>query len=230
MSCRRASAALALAVMTFAAIAEDSAPQAPSPASSPAPSSAPDAAETAATQTSPADFRSKVYEYRSSGSDLRKPIGEITVYADKIEWEQAGVTRGAGNVRLSSDTMEIRGEVAELKQYDDGRLSQAHVTGDPVQLTDAATDTSPAITAHAKKADYDAKTSIVELTGNAVLTRGNDKITGENIRYDVAQRRVQASGGGSGQVKIVIQPATPKPSKAPAAAPETPTVQTEKKP
>ncbi len=161
----------------------------------------------APTDAGTVDFRSKAFEYRAAGSELHKPRGEITVTADHTEWQQAGVTRCAGNVRLAADTMEMRGDLMELKQAADGRLAQAHVTGEPAQLTDAGADGAPPITAHAKKLDYDAKTNLVELSGGAVLTRGADKLTGESIRYDVASRRVQASGGDSGQVKIVIQPA-----------------------
>jgi lipopolysaccharide export system protein LptA len=203
MCCRRASALVALALMTASAQAQESPPAV---VEAPSESVATAAAEAPTKPADPIDFRAKVYEYRSAGSEFRRPSGEITVTADRTEWQQSGITRCTGNVRLTSDTMELRGDVLELKQFDDGRLSHAHVTGEPAQMSDAAGDNAPPITAHAKKLDYDARTNLVELSGGAVLTRGADKITGESIRYDVAQRRVQASGGNAGQVKIVIQP------------------------
>jgi lipopolysaccharide export system protein LptA len=56
---------------------------------------------------------------------------------------------------------------------------------------------------------------VIQLTTEARLLRGGDEVTGEQIDYVVAERRVRASGGSSGQVRIVIQPpasATPEPT------------------
>ena len=46
--------------------------------------------------------------------------------------------------------------------------------------------------------------------------------SGDTIKYDVRERRIQASGGDGGQVKIIIQPASNDPVPAPAPAPATP--------
>lgn len=197
--------------------AQNPAPDQPAPPSAapvqdvaPSAAPAPAAAPMNMTGTS-GDFRAKASEYRSAGGEFHKPNGPVTVTADRAEWQQAGIMHYTGNVQLSVDTLELRGDNLELKQFDDG-LYQAHLTGDPAHLTDAGAEGSPPIAAQARKLDYDARTSIVELSGGAVLTRGADRLTGENIRYDVAARRVQAAGGNAGQVRIVIHPA-PEPKR-----------------
>jgi lipopolysaccharide export system protein LptA len=187
--------------------AQEAAPAANPPAAeTPAPAQATPPATGEAAPAPAVDFRSKVYEYKSLTGGLHRPTGEVTVTADRAEWLQAGVMRYTGNVTLSVDTLELRGDGLELKQFDGG-LYEAHLTGEPAKLSDAGAEGAPPITAHAKRLDYDARTSIAELAGGAVLTRGSDRLTGENIKYDTAARRVQAAGGSSGQVRIVIQPA-----------------------
>jgi lipopolysaccharide export system protein LptA len=209
--------ALLIAGAAFAGSAQESVtPPEVAPAAAettPAPAAAPQAPSTAAQPAaSAADFRSKVYEYRSLGDTLRRPTGEVTVTADRAEWQQAGVMKYTGNVTLSVDTLQLRGESLELKQFEAGSY-EAHLTGEPARLSDAGVDGAPPIDAYAKRLHYDARTSLAELSGNAVLTRGADRLTGESIRYDTSARRVQAAGGNSGQVRIVIQPPAPKSTK-----------------
>ena len=143
--------------------------------------------------------------YKSAANAPRRPNGPVTVTADRAEWQQAGMMHYNGHVQLSMDTLDLHGDNLELKQLEGG-LYEAHLTGEPARLNDSGKDGAPPVSAEGRKIDYDARSAIVELTGGAVLMRGTDHLTGENIRYDVAARRVQAAGGSGGQVRIVIQP------------------------
>jgi lipopolysaccharide export system protein LptA len=165
------------------------------------------AASTVATSPSAAatDVRTAAADLKSRSAALRRPNGPVTVTADRAEWQQAGAMRYAGHVMLAVDTLVMHGQNLELKQFEDGQY-EAHLTGEPARLTDAGGEGAPPIAAEARKLDYDARTGMVDLTGGALLSRGSDRLTGENIRYDVNARRVQAAGGDSGQVRIVIQP------------------------
>ena len=144
-----------------------------------------------------------------TAADFR-PTGPVTVTADRAEWNEGGPMRYSGNVGLSSDTLKLRGETLELLQRAEGEFD-ARVSGKPAQLDHAGqpgasgTAAKP-VSAQAGELQYDSTTGIVQLIGNARLLRGGDEITGDRIRYDVRARRIQADGGGSGQVKIVIQP------------------------
>lgn len=139
----------------------------------------------------------------------KRPSGPVTVTADRAEWQQAGLMRYGGHVVLSVDTMEMRGDSLEVKQFDDGQY-EAHLSGEPAHMTDSGANGVAPVAAEARQLDYDARTGIVEMTGGALLTRGTDKLSGQSIRYDVNARRVQAAGGGNSQVRIVIQPPPPK--------------------
>lgn len=148
----------------------------------------------------------------SSKKELERlrPTGPVTVTADHAEVEQNGPMRYTGNVALDSNTLKLRGDTLELKQFADGQF-EARVDGKPARLDHAgdpsATGTAAQpVSAQANQLLYNARTGIIDLIGGARMTRGSDEITGSSVRYDVAARRINANGGGNGQVRIVIQP------------------------
>lgn len=154
-----------------------------------------------------------------------RPNGPVTVTADRGEWVQGGPMRYTGNVALRSETLSLDGDALELKQLGDGRF-EARISGKPAHLRQAgsaATATSKAVApviAEANELFYDSQAGVVQLTGNAHLLRGGDEISSDTIRYDVNARRVQAEGGGNGQVRIIIQP--PQAAKPATAEPRKP--------
>ncbi|HEX4895255.1 MAG TPA: LptA/OstA family protein [Solimonas sp.] len=144
------------------------------------------------------------------GKVTTRPTGPVTVTADRAEWEQGGPMRYLGHVALSSETLQLKGDSLDLKQLANGDFD-ARVAGGPATLDHAGTPgaTGPAaqaVSARARQMNYNSATGVVELVGDARLTRGSDEIVGESIRYDVNARRIRAAGGDAGQVKIVIQP------------------------
>lgn len=156
---------------------------------------------------------------KSAVSDNLRPSGPVTITADRAEWEQDGAMIYSGNVLLSSDTLKLVGDRLELRQLAGGEI-EAKITGNPARmdhpgLTEKNGEPGPPVSAQARTLTYDSRSAMVDLTGNGRLTRGQDAIDGEDIRYDVAARRIRAIGGQSGQVKIVIQPPPPR-SAAPA--------------
>lgn len=166
---------------------------------------------------------------RESAIDALKPTGAVTVTADRAEWEQNGAMVYSGNVQLSSDTLKLRGDRLELRQFDGGQFT-ASVTGKPARLDhpglkDKSGTLGPPVSAEARTLNYDSRNSLVDILGNAHLARGKDQIDGDNIRYDTAARRITAAGGEGGRVKIVIQPppkATGSRSGGPKAPPPPP--------
>ncbi|MGH8456343.1 MAG: LptA/OstA family protein, partial [Stenotrophobium sp.] len=168
---------------------------------------------------------------KTGGTDFLRPKGPVTVTADRAEWQSGGAMVYTGHVALNSENLQLKGVRLELQQFPDGQYL-ARLNGSPARMdhsgdVDAKGQPQPPVSAEASILTYDSRTSVVDLNGNSVLTRGKDQITGSNIRYNVAERRIQAGGdGGSGQVKIIIQPpppaaaaATSKPAPAAAEAP-----------
>jgi lipopolysaccharide export system protein LptA len=158
-----------------------------------------------------------------SDAALLRPTGPVTVTADRAEWEKGGAMVYTGNVRLASDNLQLSGDRLELRQFED-RQFEAKVSGAPAVLQHAGVSVEqgePALPVEARAAllTYDSRSSTVEVSGKARLQRGTDEITGENIRYDVARRRIQASGSNGGQVRIVIQPPPPEAKPDPGAKP-----------
>lgn len=148
-----------------------------------------------------------------------RPTGPVTVTADRAEWEKSGAMLYAGNVSMSSSTLSMRGDRLELRQKDEGQY-EAILTGAPARMDHAgvassAGDDALPVSAQSRSLYYDSANALVQLSGGARLTRGTDEITGETIRYDVAARRIKATGGDGGQVRIVIQPPKPAAGKPP---------------
>lgn len=163
---------------------------------------------------------------RDAVADNLRPTGPVTVTADRAEWEQDGAMIYTGNVLLTSDTLKLKGDRLELRQFAGGRFT-ANVTGNPARLDHPGLKEKngaigPPVGAQGRTLSYDSNTAIVDILGNAQLMRGKDQIDGDNIRYDVAARRIRAAGGQGGQVRIVIQP-PPAKTGGGGSAPRAPT-------
>lgn len=147
-----------------------------------------------------------------------KPTGPVTLTSDKAELVQGNSAIYTGNVVLSSDTLKLEGDRVELKQYAGGQY-EAKITGGPAKMNHAGNGAeNPPVSARAKTLNYDSRSGVLDLLNDAYVMRGSDEITGDTIKYDVNQRRIQASGGTSGQVKIILQPSSNEPA-APAVSP-----------
>lgn len=151
-----------------------------------------------------------------------RPTGPVTIEADHADWIKGGAMVYVGNVRLLSGDLKLAGSRMEFRQAADGQF-EARIDGGPATLNHAGIPEEdgkpgPAVTARGEMMTYDSRAATVEIDGTAVLARGSDEIKGGNIRYDVANRRIQANGGEGGQVRIVIQP--PPPDAEPATKPD----------
>ena len=147
-------------------------------------------------------------------ADPLRPTGPVTVTADRAEFDKSGTMVYAGNVLLTSDNLKLSGDKLVLQQFPEGQY-EAKISGNPAKLEHAGLpadngEPQQPVQAQAANLDYDTRSGIIDILGTARMTRGKDEINGENIRYNVAARRIEAAGGAGGQVKIVIQPPPPK--------------------
>ncbi len=131
--------------------------------------------------------------------------GPITITAKSGEW-QDGRMIYSGEVVMISKTLELRGAQLELEQSGGKKNPYViTVTGSPATLKHRGqTASDPVVDGRSAKMVYRSATQTIQLSGDAHLEREKDELNGEDIRYDVANRRVQASGGENGQVRIVI--------------------------
>jgi len=205
---------------------------APEQTAAAAPSAAPEHAKPA-TQSNPLNQTKDALTRLPSAADF-KPNGPITIGANRAELVQNNSAVYVGNVTLDSDTLKMDGDRLDLKRAADGPYT-AKITGSPAHMSHAgAGPDNPPVSARANTMTYDSRSGIIDLVGDAQLTRGDDKTTAETIHYHVAERRYEASGGDSplspngGRVIIVIPqlndtpaPARSAPSGAAPAAPGT---------
>ncbi|HTK98642.1 MAG TPA: hypothetical protein VL379_11490, partial [Pseudomonadales bacterium] len=61
-----------------------------------------------------------------------------------------------------------------------------------------------------------------ELTGNAYLTQDKNEFTGELIKYNVREGKVDAQANGQGKVQMILQPAALKKQQDQAQKPAQP--------
>lgn len=131
--------------------------------------------------------------------------GPVTITAKTGEW-QDGVMIYTGDVVMISKTLELRGARMELRQAGGKKAPfEITLTGSPATMKHlGSTAQDPEVNGRGSKLVYRSATQTIDLSGQAHLERGKDELNGEQVRYDVAARRVQASGGDKGQVRIVI--------------------------
>lgn len=160
---------------------------------------------------------------QSGGKVPTRINGPITITAKTGEW-QDGRMIYTGDVVMLSKTLELRGARLEMRQSG-GRKSpyEIVITGSPATMKhQGETAQDPVVTGRSSKMVYRSQTQNIELTGQAHLERDKDELNGETVQYDVGARRVQASGGDKGQVRIVIDvPESDLPDAAKPAAKST---------
>ncbi|MBM4189404.1 MAG: lipopolysaccharide transport periplasmic protein LptA [Betaproteobacteria bacterium] len=125
-----------------------------------------------------------------------------------------------GGVVLTRGSMQIDGDRIEIAQ-DAGGLNTGTAYGRPAQFRQKEEGTGHIIEGWAERIDYDGRTEIVKLTGQARLKRGNlQEMHSDSVVYDMRSQVYQARGGATpsapGRVIAVIQSKTPA-STGPAA-------------
>lgn len=152
-------------------------------------------------------------------AELRMPRGPIKITAERADLERRELALYRGNVRLVSAELELGGDRLELRQPVKGQF-QAVLTGKPARLNHRGAADVPPLSASAGKIVYDTRTALVELSGGASLTRGSDTVSSDSISYNLAARRISASGTGGSQVQIVIEPPAANGQEKPAPVPQ----------
>ena len=148
-----------------------------------------------------------------SAADMR-PSGPVAISAKHGEIIQGNVLVYTGDVHFNSNTLKIDGDRLEIKQAADKQYD-ARMIGGPAHMFHAGAEPdNPEVTAHSKTMTYDSRSGMLDLVGEAVVTRGKDEIHGETIRYNVVDRSMDVDGG-KGRVNIILQ--APPPAAAPPA-------------
>jgi len=136
-----------------------------------------------------------------------------------------------GSVVMTRGSLQIEGDRIEIAQDAVG-LNTGVAYGRPAQFRQKEEGTGHIVEGWAERIDYDGRTEIVKLTGQARLKRGNlQEMHSDSVVYDMRTQVYQARGDTTptapGRVIAVIQSKTPAgpplvADKAPAPAPMPP--------
>ncbi len=150
-------------------------------------------------------------------SDRTRPI---QIEADSVRLDDAKKTAVyEGAVVLNQGTLNIRADRIDVRQDDKG-MTVGEAAGKPVYFKQKVEGRNEYLEAEAMRLEYDARTEVIRLLGQASLKQGGDELRGGVIVYDVRTERYQAQGapgeGQQGRVHAMIRPRSEPTDAAPA--------------
>ncbi|MPL60939.1 lipopolysaccharide export system protein LptA [Rhodobacter sp. 140A] len=132
-------------------------------------------------------------------ADARAPV-EVT--ADSLAVNQTdGSATFTGNVLVVQGGMRLKAAVVDVEYdpKDRSKILRMHATG-------GVTLVSPAEAAEAKEAVYDVAASNVVMTGDVLLTQGQNVMSGQKLTVDLKT----GTGQMDGRVRTILQPEAKK--------------------
>lgn len=142
-------------------------------------------------------------------ADSSKPI-EVNADSAALDQKQ-GVNVFEGNVVITQGTMNLRADKTVTTRDASGRQKLV-ATGNQVQFRQKLDGQADYVEGRAARVDYDSASNTVILSGKAVVTRGKDVVSGEQISYNTVTEVYQVKGQGAGstapkgRVTIILQP------------------------
>jgi lipopolysaccharide export system protein LptA len=139
--------------------------------------------------------------------DAEQPIH---IHSDSAELDQnKSVAIYHGSVRMEQGTMTVTGDKMTV-ELQDQLVVRIIAEGDRAHYQQQVKADESIVFADAKKIVYFTQEERVELTGNAYLTQDKNEFTGEMIKYNVREGKVDAQANGQGKVQMILQPAALK--------------------
>ncbi|MFC5738949.1 lipopolysaccharide transport periplasmic protein LptA [Sinirhodobacter huangdaonensis] len=132
-------------------------------------------------------------------ADAKAPV-EVT--ADSLAVNQTdGSATFTGNVLVVQGGMRLKAAVVDVEYdpKDRSKITRMHATG-------GVTLVSPAEAAEAKEAVYDVAASNVVMTGDVLLTQGQNVMSGQKLTVDLKT----GTGQIDGRVRTILQPEAKK--------------------
>lgn len=137
-------------------------------------------------------------------SDANEPI---RLLADKATYsERTGVTSYTGNVSITQGTLKMTADNLTVNLTPTRAIESAVATGRPATIQQIVTQEKGLAKGQANRIDYNVKTGIVTLTGNARLTQNGGSFSGNVIHYSLKVGDIEATAGNSQRVELVFPP------------------------
>ncbi len=136
--------------------------------------------------------------------DAEKPI-HITGNAAQIDqMRQTLVYRG--NVRIDQGSLRVVADEMTV-EYENERVVKIVARGQPARYQQALAADQGHVRANASVIVYHTQDEALDLQGDARLLQHGNELTGEHIRYDIVQGKVDAKADDEGPVRMILQPA-----------------------
>lgn len=142
----------------------------------------------------------------------------VQITADTVDMnEKTRVAVYRGHVRMRQGSAEIHADRVEVRlRESENKVETMRVTGNPARLKVRPDDKDEDVHASAREMIYRAIARRVELRGDALLRQGRNELGGEDITYDLDEKRLSATGGKSGgRVHAVLYPKKTEPDARP---------------
>ncbi|BAV11297.1 putative lipopolysaccharide transport periplasmic protein LptA [Moraxella osloensis] len=138
-------------------------------------------------------------------SDANEPI---RLLADKATYsERSGVTSYTGNVTITQGTQgKMAADNLTVNLTPTRAIESAVATGRPATIQQIVTQEKGLAKGQANRIDYNVKTGLVTLTGNARLTQNGGSFSGNVIHYSLKVGDIEAKAGNNQRVELVFPP------------------------
>jgi lipopolysaccharide export system protein LptA len=139
-------------------------------------------------------------------SDADQPIH---IEGDDAEIDQNNETIVyTGSVKIVQGTLQVSGDRMVVKINGD-QVERITTLGSPALYSQELEDDQGEVRAHANSIIYHTSAERIYLNGSAELEQLGNTLTGESIRYDIVQGKVDASAGDTtGRVRMQLDPAS----------------------
>ena len=163
------------------------------------------------------DAQSSEIDYRNNDLVFRKvkitqgtmSISADLAHANGLDFENSHWVF-KGNVKILVNQGSLWSDDADIL-FANKLLARASVSGNPARFTQVDPKSHRRVEGHARLIDYDVRKGVIKLAQDAWLTDGQNEISGETLKYDIAARSVvaQAADQSSHRVHITITPPPP---------------------
>ncbi|HQG31059.1 MAG TPA: LptA/OstA family protein [Deltaproteobacteria bacterium] len=139
---------------------------------------------------------------QASAEQVKQPPAKtdtIDVEADRMDVNKArGTTVFSGNVKATQGDVLIKGAVLTLYSGEDTGKIEKMVVEKNVYIKWQDSEST------CEKAVYTPEKKYMELIGNVIITRGQDRVSGQKVTIDMVKDIHVVEGGRSGRVKLRV--------------------------
>jgi lipopolysaccharide export system protein LptA len=135
----------------------------------------------------------------------------IHIRADNAEIDNKSKTVVyRGSVQVDQGTLRVNADKMTV-EYENQKVVRIVAVGSPARYKQQLDADDEEVNADASTITYYTQDERVDLEGNASLEQQGNTVTGDFIRYDMVDGKIDATATGDGRVQMELQPAFSEP-------------------